>query len=144
MEPPTQPTRFVFKMLRSVIIPPSHPTIRRIPELPFPTYRFVPGLQEHPNLSRTHKFPPVTLEQCWDYGWDLYTHHYWWEAHEVWERLWKAMPLDSEEIWPNDHPKRRYVQGHILLSASYLLAHMGRRFEPMRAKAHRYIKEGVP
>ncbi len=113
---------------------------RRLPNIPFPTYRFVPGLQEHPNLSAEHNMPVVDLEQCWAYGWDLFENHYWWEAHEVWERLWKAMPLNSDEGWPNEHPKRRYVQGHILLSAAHLLEHMGRKYEPMRLKAIRYIQ----
>ncbi len=121
---------------------PIEPTPRRLPKIPFPTYRFVPGLQQHPNLSLSHNMPSVTVEQCWDYGWDLFENHYWWEAHEVWERLWKAMPLDSDEFWANDHPRRRFVQGHILLSASKLLEHMGRRYQPMRLKAARYIQEG--
>ena len=117
---------------------------RRIHSYSLPTYRFVPGLQQHPNLSQTHGFPEIQLEDCWAYGWDLYENHYWWEAHEVWERLWKALPLDSDEKWGNDHPKRLYIQGHILLSASRLLEHMGRRFTPMRTKAYAYIDKGHP
>ena len=112
---------------------------RRLPEVSLPTYRFVPGLQVHPNLSDTHNMPDVPLSQCWDYGWDLYNHHFWWEAHEVWERLWKALPLEVEDKWENDHPERRYVQGHILLSASKLLEHMGRKHDGMRQKALYYI-----
>ena len=122
------------------ISPPVELPLRRLPSIAFPTYRFVPGLQEHPERSSEHQMPEVSLSQCWDYGWDLYEYRYWWEAHEVWERLWKAMPLDSDEHWPNEHPQRRYVQGHILLSASKLLEHMGRPHEAMREKAHRYIK----
>lgn len=121
-------------------MPPNELPVRRLPELSFPTYRFVPGLQEHPELSNAHNMPDVSLTQCWDYGWDLYENHYWWEAHEVWERLWKSMPIESTEKWPNEHPQRRYVQGHILLSASQLLEHMGRPYESMRQKAWRYIE----
>lgn len=123
------------------IAPPHIRPVRRLSDLPLPNYRFVPGLQVHPNVSDTHFMPEVSLEQCWDYGWDLYDNNYWWEAHEVWERLWKAMPLDSDEEWSNDHPQRRYIQGHILLSASKLLEHMDRKHQPMRDKAQRYIKE---
>ena len=125
---------------RVPISPPSELPLRRLPDIPLPTYRFVPGLQVHPERSDTHNMPDIELEQCWDYGWDLYECHYWWEAHEVWERLWKAMPLDSDEQWSNEHPQRRFVQGHILLSASRLLEHMGRPHETMRKKAHGYIK----
>ena len=121
------------------IQPPDKIPGRRLPNVPFPTYRFVPGLQEHPERSTTHKMPNVSLKQCWDYGWDLFESHFWWEAHEVWERLWKAMPLDSDEQWPNEHPERRFVQGHILLSASKLIEHLGRPHEGMREKAQRYI-----
>ena len=121
------------------IAPPEMVLVRRLPDMDLPRYRFVPGLQVHPNLSETHLMPEVPIEQCWDYGWDLYENHYWWEAHEVWERLWKAMPLDSDEQWPNEHPERRFVQGHILLSASRLLEHLGRPHDAMREKAQLYI-----
>ena len=125
---------------RVPISPPNELPLRRLPDIPFPTYRFVPGLQVHPERSDTHNMPGIELEQCWDYGWDLYENHYWWEAHEVWERLWKAMPLNSDERWSNEHPQRRFVQGHILLSASRLLEHMGRPHEAMREKAQGYIR----
>ena len=126
----------------SPISPPDSPPDRRVPEIPFPTYRFVPGLQTHPNLSRDHGFPEISLDECWDYGWDLYTHHFWWEAHEVWERLWKAVPLERSEEWSVDHPQRRFIQGHILLSASKLLEHMGRPKPAMIEKAQRYLQMG--
>ena len=125
---------------RVPIPPPTEVPERRLPMVPLPWYRFVPGLQKHPDFSTEHNMPEVSLIHCWDYGWDLYEHHYWWEAHEVWERLWKAMPLDSDEDWPNEHPQRRYVQGHILLSASKLLEHMGRPHQSMRQKAFRYME----
>lgn len=128
----------------SPIPPPEHSPERRVPDLPFPTYRFVPGLQIHPNLSLDHGFPDIPLDLCWDYGWDLYNHHFWWEAHEVWERFWKAMPLDSPEQWDKEHPQRRFVQGHILLSASKLLEHMGRPKPIMLEKAQKYLAMGQP
>ena len=49
------------------------------------------------------------------------------------------MPLDSDEQWSNEHPERRFVQGHILLSASRLIEHLGRPHDAMREKAQRYI-----
>ena len=131
----------MLKTLRN--IPEPDETHRRLPNIPFPTYRFVPGLHKHPNLSKEHNMPEVALTECWAYGWDLYEHHYWWEAHEVWERLWKALPLNLAESWPKEHPTRRYVQGHILLSASRLLAHMGRPSERMWAKGQQYISDTI-
>ena len=130
--------------LLALIPPPDNPPPRRLPHLPLPTYRFVPGLQQHPNLSDTHGMPHVSLVECWDYGWDLYEHHYWWEAHEVWERLWKAIPLNKklDTPWPKEHPQRRYIQGHILLSADKLLTHLGRAKPSLRQKAYRFIAEG--
>lgn len=126
---------------RKVPIPePIDVPLRRLAMTSLPSYRFVPGLQKHPELSSTHNMPEVPLDQCWDYGWDLYENHYWWEAHEVWERLWKAMPLGSDEKWPNEHPQRRYIQGHILLSASKLLEHMGRTYTKTREKAYLYMQ----
>ena len=149
-----QPIPFVFEfagwsilMPHNKMIPILAPTVspvRRLPTYSLPTYRFVPGLQQHPNVSPTHGFPEIQLEDCWAYGWDLYDNHYWWEAHEVWERLWKALPLESAVKWGNDHPRRLYIQGHILLSASRLLEHMGRKYIPMRTKAYVYIEKGHP
>lgn len=126
------------------IPPPIKTPERRLPDLPFPIYRFVPGLQTHPNLSSDHGLPDLSIDMCWDYGWDLYNHHFWWEAHEVWERLWKALPLDSNEQWNRDHPQRRFIQGHILLSAAKLLSHMGRPKPAMFEKAQTYITMGEP
>ena len=114
---------------------------RRLPDVDFPQYRFVPGLQEHPNVSQDHQNAcEVPIEQCWDYGMDLYENHFWWEAHEVWERLWLELPLDSDEKWSKEHPQRRYIQGHILLSASKLLSHLGRPSTSMKQKAEEYIR----
>ena len=116
---------------------------RRLPEVNFPNYRFVPGFQEHPNISLTHQMPEVPLDHCWKYGMDLYENHFWWEAHEVWERLWLELPLNSEHKWPKEHPQRRYIQGHILLSASKLLSHMGRPSSSMIKKANGYIESCI-
>ena len=118
---------------------PSQLQPRRLPEVAFPSYRFVPGLQKPPNISQSHQMPEVSIEQCWDYGMDLYENHYWWEAHEVWERLWLSLPLVSDEQWPKEHPQRRFVQGHILLSASKLLQHLGRPSHSMIQKSTEYI-----
>ena len=45
-------------------------------------------------------------------GMDLYEHHYWWRSRGG-AIVGKAMPLDSDEQWSNEHPERRFVQGHI-------------------------------
>ena len=36
----------------------------------------------------------------------------------MWELIAEGDALDSDEQWSNEHPERRFVQGHILLSAS--------------------------
>jgi predicted metal-dependent hydrolase len=81
----------------------SNPVPRLVPERPFPSYSFVPGLFPHPfSDPGGHSFGqrPVTVpaltEETWrdnrDYlfGLDLFNHGYYWEAHETWEGLWHA------------------------------------------------------
>ena len=124
---------------RVPIQPPAETPVRRLPECLYLPIALYLDYRSILNGLLPIICPNYSLTQCWDYGWDLYENHYWWEAHEVWERLWKAMPLDSDEQWPNEHPERRFVQGHILLSASRLLEHLGRPHDAMREKAQRYI-----
>ncbi|HZR47351.1 MAG TPA: DUF309 domain-containing protein [Candidatus Manganitrophaceae bacterium] len=51
------------------------------------------------------------------HGVDLFNRFYFWEAHEVWEALWKSHPPESDPAL--------FVQGLINLSASLLKLHMG-------------------
>jgi len=53
------------------------------------------------------------------FGFDLYNHGYWWEAHEEWEGLW----LLEEE----DGPARQFLQGLIQVSAAMAKWEQGNR-----------------
>ena len=79
------------------------PPPRFAPDAAFPPYTFVPGRTPHPVRDPAgHLFgqtldvpPPLDPErwlECRAYlhGIDLFNHGYYWEAHEVWEGLWRA------------------------------------------------------
>jgi hypothetical protein len=87
---------------------PPFPYWPRFSDLPFPPYRFVPGLNPHPILHpHGHSFShPRELPPAWDpeewrtlrpylYGIDLYNYAYWWECHEVLEGLWRVAERTS-------------------------------------------------
>jgi hypothetical protein len=99
-------------------------------ERTLPAYRFVPGLHPHPirdpnghshRLVRAQVHPPWMPEEwasleSYLHGGDLFNRFYFWEAHEVWEGLWKSHPPDSDPS--------RFIQGLINLAASFLKLHM--------------------
>ena len=60
------------------------------------------------------------LAQCqaWLAGWELLDAGCFWEAHEVWEAVWMALPPNSAE--------RRFVQTAIQLANGLLKQKMGR------------------
>lgn len=60
------------------------------------------------------------LAQCkaWLAGWALLDAECFWEAHEVWEAVWMALPHNSAE--------RRFVQASIQLANGLLKQKMGR------------------
>jgi hypothetical protein len=79
------------------------PPDRFVPDAAFPPYTFVPGRTPHPVRDPAgHSFgqspelpPPVDSDRlqggrAYLYGVDLFNHGYYWEAHEVWEGLWRA------------------------------------------------------
>lgn len=98
----------------------------------FPPYRFLPGRDPHPTADpRGHSYrppgepepaidvvPPEKWADCEPYllGCDLYNHAYWWEAHEEWEGLWRAVPKGSVQ--------HRFLQGLIQVSACHLKLRM--------------------
>ncbi len=103
---------------------------RYCPGRKLPAYRFVPGLNPHPVRDRRgHSFgrpeairdriPPDRWRENLDYlfGIDLYHQGYFWEAHEVWEGLWKQADRDTAE--------KRFYQGLIFLTASQFKRHQG-------------------
>jgi len=76
---------------------------RLVPEMPFPSYAFVPGYFPHPlSNPQGHSFgsqlehyrcpEPTNWQACRPFlrGVDLFNYGYYWEAHEVWEGLWNA------------------------------------------------------
>jgi len=80
---------------------PSRP--RLVPERALPPYAYVPGRSPHPvsdpaghSYGRAPESPPPLDPERWRdspmylYGFDLFNHGYYWEAHEAWESLWHA------------------------------------------------------
>ena len=99
-------------------------------EQALPPYRFVPGLYPHPiRDSRGHSHRAIRAQahpfwtpdqwktlEAYLRGIDLFNRFYFWEAHEIWEALWKHHP-------PRADPAR-FVQGLINTAASFLKLHM--------------------
>jgi predicted metal-dependent hydrolase/ribosome biogenesis protein Tsr3 len=74
-----------------------------VPQAAFPPYTFIPGRTPHPVrdpaghlFGQTPELPPPLDPARWQesqaylHGVDLFNHGYYWEAHEVWEGLWRA------------------------------------------------------
>ncbi len=117
---------------RHTPIPPPAPMLARVPDWPFPAYRYVPGLQPHPfRAEGGHLFTngSAPIEAPWDpetpwredrrylRGLDLYDHRYYWESHEALEALWHCAPKDSAAS--------PLLQGIIQGAAMALKRHMG-------------------
>lgn len=109
---------------------PPDPRWPRYSPLPFPPYRFVPGLNPHPRRDpRGHAYgtpetppPRVPPEQWRDnavylHGIDLYNHAYWWECHEALEGLWHLTGHQGTEA--------AFLQGVIQAAAAHLQRHLG-------------------
>ncbi len=86
-----------------------HMNVSRYSKKPFPSYRFIPGLRPHPTRDpqgHSYDLEEEILESFnldnWRvckpylYGVDLFNHHYWWEAHEAWEVVWKCVGRHTE------------------------------------------------
>lgn len=91
------------------------------PDEPFPPYRYLPGTRLHPHPTRDeagHSYGVAHAPRPDDFrrGVDLYHAGYLWEAHEVWERLWKAT---------DDPVRREFIQGLIQLAAAQIKAQAG-------------------
>jgi hypothetical protein len=73
-----------------------------LPARSFPPYSYVPGKYPHPIRDPAgHSYgqrPPIAAldaarwSECQAYLWgfDLFNHGYYWEAHETWEAVWHA------------------------------------------------------
>ena len=112
--------------MKIMIPPPQVLPIRKLPAVPLPSYRYVPGFNLHPSrLKHRHlgiakeSFHPQKNWQsdiAWLYGLDLFNYRFYWESHEVWEEPWKMLPKQE--------PYRLLLQGMIKASASILKRHM--------------------
>lgn len=113
---------------------PDPPNVQMLPwyakERSLPSYRFVPGLHPHPirdpqghsrRAVRAQVHPPWNPEgwkelEAYLRGVDLFNRFYFWEAHEVWEALWKSHRPETDAA--------RFIQGLINLAAALLKLHM--------------------
>jgi len=64
------------------------------------------------------------------YGIDLFNHHYWWEAHEAWEIVWKCVPRFSRS--------GLFLQGLIQITAAMLKSEQG-----LRQASERLARSGI-
>ena len=115
--PSPSPTFWIPSVLSSTISFPRHTLIT------FPAYRYLPGVNAHPirdpkGHSYQKKESPLTAEESYLYGVDLWNHAYWWECHEVFESLWKISPKKS--------PKRLFFQGWIQFAAAFIQWTLGK------------------
>jgi len=93
-----------------------------------PDHKYIPGVNaRHPEDTfeaiRITAIPDSSIEElancdAFKHGLIYLEEGYYWEAHEVFEPVWMALPSDSDE--------RRFVQGLIQLANASLKAEMGR------------------
>jgi hypothetical protein len=97
-----------------------------LPHVPFPPYRFVPGVTPHPfNQAGGYAFgqrppaPPFLPRDQWREnepylrGLDFFNRGWWWEAHESWESLWHV-------VQGRDEAQHELLKGLIQLAACAL------------------------
>ena len=101
----------------------------RYTDRPLPAYRFIPGRRPHPTRSpRGHSYhapeipgmlDPDHWASCEKYLFaiDLFNNHFFWEAHEALEPLWRDSGRDTTA--------GRFLQGLIKISAALLKHSMG-------------------
>lgn len=101
------------------------PVAKRYSKTPLPPYRFIPGHNAHPTrhpqghaFGREHVPVPEFVLKDWAanekylYGVDLYNAAFWWESHEAWEDVWKALDRTL--------PAAQFLQGLIQISAAFI------------------------
>ena len=114
--------------------PAAHPS----PGIPFPPYRHRPGRTPHPERDpRGHRFlehlpagllpavavplPALPDARLFRHGEELFRAGYWWEAHAVWEELWRAAPRGGA----GETPEREVLRAFIQLAAAALRKELG-------------------
>lgn len=107
-------------------------------DLPFPPYAHRPGRTPHPERDPDghrffEQFPPGLLPadqvplaalphaRLFRYGEELFRARYWWEAHAVWEELWRAAPRGED----GETPEREVLRAFIQLAAAALRQELG-------------------
>lgn len=96
-----------------------------------PPYAHIPGITPHPlSDPRGHSYghvtnPPIDLEQTFTRAVQLFTHGFFWEAHEAWEQVW--IELGRKGLVAD------YVKGLIKLAASGVKCLEG---QPVGAQRH--------
>jgi hypothetical protein len=95
--------------------------------LPGVTPRHTDGIFDGLRDTAIGRPEELALSPAWRVGLEWCAAGYFWEAHELWEVVWMALPLNS--------PQRRMVQGMIQLANAGLKARMGRVRAVARLKA---------
>lgn len=105
--------------------------MRYCPHLPLPDYRYIPG--QMPKNEHRGDIPKIKIEnlppekwrenEAYLYGLDLFNHHFFYEAHEVWEEIWIKVGKKTTQ--------GKFLQALIQLAAAKLKILMG---EPSPAK----------
>ncbi|MDO8494616.1 MAG: DUF309 domain-containing protein [Deltaproteobacteria bacterium] len=107
---------------------------KRYTKIALPSYRYIPGKNCRPTGLK--KFSNRWDEKEWKknqaylYGRDLFNHGYWWELHEVWEKLWLA--TDRKGI------DAQFLQGVIQIGSAFLKKNQNRA-----AGSHRLFQSGI-
>ncbi|MDX9753681.1 MAG: DUF309 domain-containing protein, partial [bacterium] len=120
------------------------PPKRYAPDIPFPSYSYVPGHSPHPTRDPQgprygEEYEDIVLvpapdpAEWWQsklylYGIDLFNNGYYWETHEAWEDLWHALGRMGETA--------TFFKAMIHLAAAGLKAKYG-QWDAMRKHARR-------
>ena len=125
-------------------LPAPQDMVHRYTDIPLPPYRYVPRLHRHPLSVDGYLSQRKPVYTCFGeqfcYGVDLHNHLYFWEAHEVWEGLWKDVALDGET---KNMALSRFLQACIVLSGCHFTAHLGRIqiAQEMLCKVQHWLEE---
>lgn len=108
-------------------VPPPHQ--RRYSDRPLPAYAYIPGHTPRPGRGQDSRLPekfeghPTFPQDRWydseeyRYGIDLLNFGFWWESHEVFEKLWRVVGPKSSE--------GNFFQALIQLAAAQVKRRMG-------------------
>lgn len=117
----------------SLELPAPSPAPPRWTGLRLPSYRYLPGLHPHPfrhpqghlwsgggppEVEAWTPVGPWCEDGPWVRGLELCVHRYYWEAHEVWEGMWKPLPRKE--------PDALVLQSLVQLAAAAIKLHQGK------------------